>query len=616
MGKKLKSDILGTNQILKILKDGNVYLGILMPFLLVKIFTFSQIPIFPTIQRVTYPLSFNLTIISSEVDSTVIIILIALTILTLFNNRFRFAGPPIVIFLGIMGFVVKIFDVIVIGVSLGLFVLILFYRLKKENSTKITLSRVGFVILLITLVIESYTFARWITYPIIFSQIYGNLSWKIPEIESNLYYVTSWVFPVIVMLIGLGFIFRPLVHPIIKFAKEKLNSSSFQTYTKTYTPSLFLLLIILGIAVFLPLYPYVPSINPNEQSLGVDTPFYIGNLENMKSSDDPVAAAFSKETVGDRPLFFIFMYGISSLFSFDFDNTVDFFPLILSPFYSFTIFLLVRTVTKNNTLSLVCGIFAALSHQLVAGMYAGFLANWLALGFVNLLLLEVYLIWHSKKKIHYFLFFLFIVTIFLIHGHTTTYVSLVIGIFFIITLFVTKQKKSSYLKISFLIIIIASVYILDQVRYNIFDTHGTLNSETGVVINQLNIENFSLRWSNFYYNNTIQYGGFISNSLIGLMALYWMITANYQKTFDRLLLASLFAVSFSLLFADYSIQSRFLYNTPFFYCSCIRINENFHISIFFLYYKKINFFCNTNFGNKLCNQVTCKSNISFLIHLA
>jgi len=73
---------------------------------------------------------------------------------------------------------------------------------------------------------------------------------------------------------------------------------------------------------------------------------------------------------------------------------------------------------------------------------------------------------------------------------------------------------------------------------------------------------FANRWTNFPYFMHFYVGGFLTNAAILVFAFVWTLYAKYNKAFDRILLASLFAGALPLVFGDEVLQSRVYYDMP------------------------------------------------------
>jgi hypothetical protein len=82
---------------------------------------------------------------------------------------------------------------------------------------------------------------------------------------------------------------------------------------------------------------------------------------------------------GDRPFFSLFMYSVQRATSLPPATVVRIMPVLLGVGLSLAVFWFVKVGTKNELAALMSSLFTSFSFQTTVGVFAAFLANWLAL---------------------------------------------------------------------------------------------------------------------------------------------------------------------------------------------------------------------------------------------
>ena len=118
------------------------------------------------------------------------------------------------------------------------------------------------------------------------------------------------------------------------------------------------------------------------------------------------------------------------------------------------------------------------------------------------------------------------------------------------------------LKAAILGAVIATNIGVDFARVTYWGEAGGLESDLQIVQNTTGIEEFLYKWSNLDYTFSAFVGGYFTNATILLLALLWVLRARPGKTFDRVLLVSLFVGALPILFGDPIMQTRIFYDMP------------------------------------------------------
>jgi hypothetical protein len=324
------------------------------------------------------------------------------------------------------------------------------------------------------------------------------------------------------------------------------------------------LTIFIVLSIVLVIIPHLPTINKDNQQIGVDSRLYVnwvGNLTNTDSAQDFLHEAFNLQAEGTRPLALIFLFAIMKII-----GTVDpffifeYLPIILGPALVSTTYFLSRELTSNDVTSLFASFLTAVSFQMLIGIYAGFYANWLALicGYLAAMFLIRFL--KIPSKFNYALFSVLITLLLLIHVFTwSTFV--IVFFVFIVAMMILKRypRRNAVL----LLLVVISTVALDVAR-------TSFTGSTGGVIQNLNIpgtgigsEEFSKHWKTLVETVHISVGGMFSNFVILGLCLYWLFFSKMQKTSDTFIIIFMSVGILPLFFGDWIIQTRILYNTPF-----------------------------------------------------
>jgi hypothetical protein len=76
--------------------------------------------------------------------------------------------------------------------------------------------RTALIFLIILTAIELGALARWISYPVHTSEIYGDPSWRFAELESGLFHVFGLLSPVLLVLMVFSFLYKDFISGIMR----------------------------------------------------------------------------------------------------------------------------------------------------------------------------------------------------------------------------------------------------------------------------------------------------------------------------------------------------------------------------------------------------------------
>lgn len=352
---------------------------------------------------------------------------------------------------------------------------------------------------------------------------------------------------------------------ILKFKSKKVVlPPSNGTNIKSKFIILYLLLSVL-LSVALALIPHQPTINRDNQQVGVDTHYYVSWVNSLIYSHDYrefLQQAFVEQSLGDRPVTLIFMFTIAKIVNADLFYITELLPVMLGPAIVLAVFFLTRELTSNDIASLFASFLTALSFQVLIGIYAGFYANWFALiiGYVSFVFLFRFLK-KPNNKLNLVVFSGLVVLLLFSHVYTWSILAIIMGIFFVAMLILHYYHRKAIILL--LLVILASV-IVDIARMTLVGSAGGVEEDIEVAkVTGVGPEQFNLRWSNLLRTMYSFVGGQFSNFLVFALGLYWVFRSNLRDPSTIFLMIYLSVGLLPFLLGDYVIQTRVFYDIPF-----------------------------------------------------
>jgi len=351
------------------------------------------------------------------------------------------------------------------------------------------------------------------------------------------------------------------------------NYESNRRRLKTQTKIGFLLLFMI-LSIVLVLIPQHPAINKDNQDIGVDTSYYvtwIGELAKSKSASDLVYQAFIVQgNDGDRPLSLIFMFLVYQVAGGNLSEVIEHLPLILGPGIVLAFYFLTLELTRNEKIALIAALLGAVSLHTLAGIYAGFYANWLALivGYISIVFLFRYL--RSGRLSDMIVFSTLLIGVLFFHVYTWTVLIAVAAVFLIamLSLVIPKNNTNNNTdftkrRIIWLLLAIFVSIVVDVSKVVLTGSSGGLEQDIDLSQRNLGIEQFDLRW--LILNTTMHHGlgGVLSNFIILILGLFWVFKSNMREPGTAFLMIFLSAGLVPLFFGSWAIQTRVFYDMPF-----------------------------------------------------
>lgn len=544
-----------------------------------------KVAYYPTINRVTYLDGFTFGTITGSASIDSYLILVGGIILLFLIAPKRFAT------ILIAGYIIGSFllyqnesalDALALSILPTAIIMVFLFK----NTHSFNIGKYASILLAILALIQSYSLVRLMIYPIYAASYLSDWSWRMVDLERQIFYVTALLAPPLILLIVFSFVLKINSTPLSNFAQRflsrvnpMLENSQNQSRDDARDSIVMLLnnkLLWFGLVAFfsvlVPLYPYLPSLNPDQSDRATDVQYYttwVQDLDELSSVQDLFSKAFlglSGDQLsvgrGDRPLTLLVILTIHRALNVEIVNLVQLFPIVLTPLLVFVTYAFVRYTGPNKQLSAIASIFTVASYHVVIGMYTGFLANWLAVICNYGAFLFLLLAWNKGKKLYYILFAIMTLASMLAHLHTWLYLSTSIVTFLVISVIAERASHQVLKKIFVVALLLAPAFVLDTVFVSVFNASSGVSTNLERAGSAISFENYTQRWNTLYYNFRVWFGGFYANFGMLILALVGILTMNWRRPFDRLIISSIFVTALIIIFGDYGIQARLFYMMP------------------------------------------------------
>ncbi|MEM3030047.1 MAG: hypothetical protein QXW09_07955 [Thermoproteota archaeon] len=522
------------------------------------------------------PQLFRINLISPEVHSTILteLFVIVVFLSILIEPRFTVSKKACYLTVTLIALVLLLFILSLEWLALSLFFISL------VAATIFLVARIGLLrktlklVLVPFFLLELLVFVSWSFHPF-FGQ--PEIMECLRLIQSKFSSVGEVLNPLIIILLMFSWVLLSLklekVNRLINAIRVKLAFPKILSFSKEngslniplpYTQVILVFSVLLS--VFLVVYPYSPRLNPTGRPLSVDVASYVNIMVNMTSLPTPIASIDWAFRTQERSIYLVSLYLLDMVFKAEMESIVKYSPVFLSPILVLSVYLFVKQGTGDRVAASLSAFFTACSINTVAGMVAGFFANWLALG-VAYLALMLLLRFFDKRRLTYFLLstIMFILVLF---THSWTWVLLMgvlmahIVITFLRTFFLKENHDvkveafplASMALINFLFDVFRSL-ILDRTSGA---SIGYNAANYGVSFYNLLILNQNLSYALRHYIM-----GFSNSFPIFILAFIGaLMLAPRKDLFSRLLVSWVMAVSFVFIISGSELQSRLLYDLP------------------------------------------------------
>jgi hypothetical protein len=557
-------------------------------FYLYIIGSFFNHTVYPLIDRVTFYVSFQEHIVNEYVDNIVAIVAATLWFLFSLNNRaIRYSlsiayGGTGTILAVISPNNISFYVITLLSLPLIISVSLYYYYYKRQKNVlnfnaELTLRYISLVVVAISVIWIIVSILAFFIAPDFESISGGSYANQLFLLLSS--FASIYIF-LLVFCLPVKVLFRGALRMLKLDIKEEDMSQTLpnhyeQNRQKTQTKIGFLSLAIF-LSVILVLIPQHPSINIDNQDIGVDTHFYVTWIEELAKSKSAYDFAYQAFIVqgqnGDRPLSLIFLFLVYHIVGGNLSEVLEHSPIILGPGLVLALYFLTLELTRNEKIALIAAFLGAVSLHTLAGIYGGFYANWLALivGYISIVFLFRYL--RSGRRSDIVIFSILLIGVLFFHVYTWTILAAIAGVFLLTMLVIQNKQKNNTNNNNYfpdrriiwlLLFAILPSIVVDVSKVLLTGSSGGLEQDIELAQRGLGIEQFNLRWE--ILNTTMYHslGGVFSNFIILLLGLFWLLKSNMREPYTVFLIIFLSAGIVPLFFGTWHIQARVFYDIPF-----------------------------------------------------
>lgn len=239
----------------------------------------------------------------------------------------------------------------------------------------------GFVrdIFLILTILEGLTLSCWVAYLWDPQASTETFRW-IFKVEAGIFQVHTLIYPILLLATLYSWLLLP--SGVFSGLKSKLQNrfehEDIELAGKTWMR--LSLGFTLTLSILLPLIPYCPSLNPNFKPVSTDIRYYRKWLENMIDLNllDALEYAFYGQDNGNRPLYLLLLYGLTSL-GIPEDLVLNLEALLISPIFTLSVYFSAKRLSRNHLYAVLASLAGVLGFNMTVGMVAGFFAAWTAM---------------------------------------------------------------------------------------------------------------------------------------------------------------------------------------------------------------------------------------------
>ena len=433
--------------------------------------------------------------------------------------------------------------------------------------------------LVFPLVIEIISSLRWVLNGFDGTQPFSDATWNLAFLELQATNILQPILPRLFFLFSTAWLLRLLLIPYEKpterfvtgirnFILRPIGENHREIKFGKQSHKIILAISVI-MALFIGVYPYLPALNPSSLLVSVDVNFYYTHMENSINLD--IFSFLSNIIQQDRVLFLVFQQVIVSLTG-STDLAIRVIPAILGVLLTISVYYFISISSKDKYMAALAALFTTTSFQIVAGINAGFYANWLALIELNIFLALFLKAVEYNKKISRYSIVSTILLISILFTHSATWIVTLASIIIYAIITYARRTLKQHETIIVSQIILVSI-ITELIKNNILQSQSTTRIAQSMTP-QFSITNLFQVFRTLDVTFTYFLGGAYANPIIIILATIGLfhITKNQQKLYQILIAITIVCVlgtfvtsaSFPEIF-----QSRFIYLIPFSVLSAI-----------------------------------------------
>ena len=423
------------------------------------------------------------------------------------------------------------------------------------------------------LVIEVISFMRWVLNGFDGIQPFSDATWNIAFLELQATNIFQPILPRLFVLFSAAWLLRLLLIPYEKTADrfvtgirnfippsagENHRENKFGKHSHKIILSLSVIM-----ALFIGIYSYLPALNPSSLLVSVDVNFYYTHMENSVNLD--ISSFLSNIIQQDRVLFLVFQQVIVSLTG-STDLAIRVIPAILGVLLTISVYYFISISSKDKYMAALAALFTTTSFQIVAGINAGFYANWLALIELNIFLALFLKAIEHKRKISRYSIVSTILLVLILFTHSATWI-VVLGSLITYAI-ITFTRRTLKLREAIIIGQIILVNIITEIiKNNIFQSQSTTQIAQSMTP-QFSFSNLLQVFRTLNMTFTYFLGGAYANPIAIILATIGLfLIAKKRQNLYQILIAITIVCSLGTFVTSSAFpeifQSRFIYLVPF-----------------------------------------------------
>lgn len=429
-------------------------------------------------------------------------------------------------------------------------------------------------------VLGTLALAGWFIHPLVPSPVYQGGFWTAAALEDQIFQTFGLLSPLLLVLTLL-----PLLVKLGVSSGSALLGKDTSAQTQGEDKPVcegggarfgFAELLVVVATAFLiavgSVYPYLTGVNPAHAVVSVDTPRYLLWIQPALGANTPalwVSAIFSPAGsypgayAGDLPLFLAFLQSVSAVVG-GVSTALYAMPLILGSLLALSSFFVMQVWRGDVRLSALCALLSISSFQSIAGIYAGFFADWFAVVLLNVMFGLLILNWRRPAVTTVAAASALSVGTVLAHPYTWLVAAATLSALVVAGIGGSLRRGEHLLNrrtVSSLAVLGAGAGAsLVQARLLSFNAFGWGAAQLSGPA--MSLSAFLARSFNLGVSLNFLYGGFLNNPVLLVLVVYWVAFSRKNGMGDRFVLAWLSLSAVPVLFGNPTIQSRTLYDLP------------------------------------------------------
>src|SRR6188472_1439736 len=335
-------------------------LALIFLFYIYTVASYLKVTVYPLEHRIIYFKFFDTYIINRQIDHIIIAAGIVLWLALSLKGKVKFIAALIYGGIALLA-VVTNYDVlldIVALISIPIIISFLLYNrfVSKKKNIKILERQANFLLINYFAIIG--TAISLIGIIVSLAPIFAipTNSMNIHNYPYDIFLFFSSFSPALILLLicclPVKVFMKEFVSGILKFKNYGTGTLLPCSITGIKSKSIIIsLLLSMLLSVAVALIPHQPTINRDNQQIGVDTDYYVRWVDILLHSHgypEFLHQAFVIQSLGDRPITLIFLFTIAKIVNVNLFYITELLPVILGPALVLAVFFLTRELTSND----------------------------------------------------------------------------------------------------------------------------------------------------------------------------------------------------------------------------------------------------------------------------